>query len=54
MKHPGVAILNRKKNQVSLYGSELYGETELFQRLNLLEKVEEKLKINKNNIYSRT
>ena len=46
---PRSSYLEQKINQVSLYGSELYGETELFQRLNLLEKVEEKLKINKNN-----
>ena len=46
---PRSSYLEQKINQVSLYGSELYGETELFQRLNLLEKVEEKLKINKKN-----
>ena len=46
---PRRSYLEQKINQVALYGSDLYGETELFQRLNLLEKVEEKLKINKNN-----
>ena len=46
---PRSSYLKQKINQVDLHGSDLYGETELFQRLNLLEKVEEKLKINKNN-----
>ena len=46
---PRSSYLKQKINQAALYGSDLYGETELFQRLNLLEKVEEKLKINKNN-----
>ena len=46
---PRSSYLEQKINQVDLHGSDLYGETELFQQLNLLEKVEEKLKINKNN-----
>ena len=38
---PRSSYLEQKINQAALYGSDLYGETELFQRLNLLEKVEE-------------
>ena len=36
---PRSSYLKQKINQVDLHGSDLYGETELFQRLNLLEKV---------------
>ena len=48
-KTPRRSYLKQKINQVSLYGSDLHGETELFKQLNLLEKVEEKLKTNKHN-----
>tara|TARA_B100000989_G_scaffold88020_1_gene63537 strand:- start:3439 stop:4158 length:720 start_codon:yes stop_codon:yes gene_type:complete len=46
---PRSSYVEQKINEVSLYGSDLYGETELFKQLNLLEKVEEKLKTKKHN-----
>ncbi len=44
---PRSNYLEQKINEISLYGTDLYGETELFKQLNLLEKVEEKLRTNK-------
>ena len=44
---PRSNYLEQKINEMSLYGTDLYGETELFKQLNLLEKVEEKLRTNK-------
>ncbi len=44
---PRSNYLEQKINEMSLHGTDLYGETELFKQLNLLEKVEEKLRTNK-------